>query len=104
LFASLKIYLIYLHLDLAFATNPCTASFTNITVIGNGTCINFSYQFMQYIFQASSSNTTVMFAFEQTSGYWDIDNITLWDLNANQDIFRNGDFESGSLSPVTVLN
>jgi hypothetical protein len=40
-----------------------------------------------------------MFAFEQTSGYWDIDNITLWDLNTKQKIFRNGDFESGSLSP-----
>lgn len=84
---------------LAFLTNTCTLSFTNITVLDYVTCTNFSYQYIDYTFKAISSYSTIIFAFEQTSGYWDIDNITLWDIAANQEIFQNGDFESGSLIP-----
>ncbi|CAF3777015.1 unnamed protein product [Rotaria socialis] len=52
-----------------------------------------------YLFNASSSNTTVMFGFQHNSGYWDLDNIELWDLTTFQNIFQDGGFNSGSLSP-----
>ena len=50
-------------------------------------------------FTALSSNTTIIFAFQQSSGYWDIDNIILWDSNSSQNLFSNGDFETASLAP-----
>ncbi len=50
-------------------------------------------------FQASALTTTIIFAFQQTSGDWNLDNITLFDMNGYQHVFQNGDFESGSLTP-----
>jgi hypothetical protein len=99
LFGSSRIYLIYLYLFLAFVTNPCIASFTNITIIDSGTCVNFSYQNRVSIFEASSLTTTIIFAFQQTSGDWNLDNIILSNTSGYQNIFQNGDFESGSLTP-----
>ena len=62
-------------------------------------CKSFTYEFRQFEFVPLSSNTTIIFAFQQASGYWDIDDITLWDSNGITFIFQNGDFESGSLVP-----
>lgn len=52
-----------------------------------------------HTFQAFSTTTNIIFAFQQSSGYWDIDNITLSNSNSTQNLFQNGDFETGSLSP-----
>jgi hypothetical protein len=50
-------------------------------------------------FTATSSSTTIVFAFQQSSGYWDIDDIILRNPNSSQNLFQNGNFETGSLSP-----
>lgn len=42
---------------------------------------------------------TIIFAFQQISGFWNIDNITLFDKETKENIFHDGDFESGFLSP-----
>ena len=60
------------------------------------TCNSFTYQHVQYCFTASRSNISIIFAFQQTSGYWDLDNIELMS-HSNINIFRNGAFETGSL-------
>lgn len=75
------------------------ASSIGITIIDSRTCEIFPYRRMEYNFTALSSRTTIGFAFQQTYGYWDIDNIILWDERILQNRFRNGDFESGSLLP-----
>lgn len=97
--SSFNLNFIYLHIFLGLTTNLCVASFTNIVHIRSSRCTDFTYQRIRDGFIARSSRTVIIFAFQQTIGYWDIDNITLWDYQANQNIFRNGDFESGSLSP-----
>ena len=84
---------------LDYATNSCLTSFANLTIIYSGTCRTFIYQRFRYSFQVSSITTNIIFAFQQSSGYWDIDNITLWNSTFNQNLFQNGDFETGSLSP-----
>ena len=88
--------LLYVFLDLS--TNFCGFSFTNLTIIESVACKTFTYRRMRYNITARSSITTVAFAFQQAVGYWDIDNITLSTFNSSQNLFRNGDFEIGTLS------
>lgn len=63
------------------------------------TCNTFKHHFFYHFFRALPSNVTIIFGFQQTSGFWNIDNITLFDMNTTKNLFSNGDFESGSLLP-----
>ena len=93
-------HFIYLYIFSGLMMNSCMASFVNITIIDSRTCTTFPYRRVNYSFLAISSITTIVFAFQQTVGYWDMDNIILWDHQTLENRFRNGDFESASLSPA----
>ena len=41
----------------------------------------------------------MIFAFQQTMGFWDIDNIKLSNSTFTLNVFQDGGFESGSLVP-----
>ena len=79
--------------------SPCIASFTTITILNTVSCHPFAYQSFGYSFIAQSSKTTVIFVFQNTNGFWNLGNITLVNSETKRQVFRNGDFRSGSLAP-----
>jgi hypothetical protein len=88
---------------LGYPSNICALNqnlvLYNYTVSGNG-----SYSLHSFNFTANTTSVTVTFSLKSTAAYWFLGNISIIDVNANAQLIKNGDFETGDLTDWNYCN
>lgn len=60
---------------------------------------NRSYTQYSYVYQATSTKTTLIFCFVNQYNFWALDDVSMKDSQTNSELLVNGGFESGTWSP-----